>query len=309
MPIREFSYISPLTPKKKNPYRREVNGLPNKKKWIILLGIFAILLALGLLLFHPFFLITRDRIIIHGLVHIKQDHLQNTVESAISTRRWYLFPGKSYPFIDAEDIRDILTIRYSLDSITIKKIFPHTLTIDLEEKVSTILYDSRSRYAFVGLSGRVIELLRPPVPEDSVWRIVSTTHELATSSSAESAHEPPTKDLVKAFGDYPIVSAPGEGISLELGTRVFATGTAEMITNWFRLLKRDMGISIAYMRLESAPHTATFKTAEGWEIRVRLDEHTREQSDLIRTVLRDPAVRRGGLEYIDVRYAGRVYWQ
>lgn len=50
--------------------------------------------------------------------------------------------------------------KYPIQKITTQKVFPNKLKIDIEEKISKVIYDNRKTYSYLDESGKVVEILR-----------------------------------------------------------------------------------------------------------------------------------------------------
>lgn len=279
---RDFLYRRPT----QNPYHSEEK---KNRPWIMLI---VVIISIGasvlFLFFHQFFRIKRSAITLSGLERIRQEELLDAIESIVE--------NDSYLLVDVDELRDILLRRFSIRHIEIKKTFPHTLSIAVEEKLSTIIYDNGTRYATVGADGRIITIARSIGDEELIL----------SSSTAKQVHVPDSGRLVQTIGPYPIVYDTRQK-NLTVGETVLSTTTIDNIIEWYALLGKRTDIVIRHMTIEHERGDATFTTNEGWNILVRINERTREQFATLEAVL--GSVDKENLHYIDLRFPGRTYWR
>ncbi len=280
-----------------------------KQKMVII--IMAGILMIGLGLFHSFFQI--NEIEIKGLQRIATNEMENAVRGMIGYKKLLIFPGNNYFLVRVDEIKDVAMERFPLESIIVKKLFPNSLEIQVEEKISTIIYDNGKEYSYLDTDGNIVEIIRKIGNED--WEekteITTSTNELGEiieeTKIIERIHKPNIKNIIIEMGDYPIVynSKEEEG---GVNNNVMKAETALQIINWFNLINKDTNIPFGYIIIEDELDHATIKTREGWEIRIRMEEKVQEQFDELQFVLKEK-VDRKKLNYIDLRYLGKVYWQ
>ncbi|OGH69574.1 MAG: hypothetical protein A3C90_02545 [Candidatus Magasanikbacteria bacterium RIFCSPHIGHO2_02_FULL_51_14] len=293
-----------------NPYAKEET--PDTRRRLEIAVVFASLctvLAIGL--FHPFFSIRT--LVIEGTDRIGELEFRGAILGAIDGNIMFVLPRKNYFLVDAEELGDIIRMRFPIESVVIRKIFPNTLDISIEEKLSTIIYDTGNEYSYLGLDGNIIEVIRK-VGEDEWYettRVVTTT--LADGSIEEREevvrrfHVPPIKQIRAEMGEYPVLydarnKTPGINDTALRGEIVSG------IISWYSMIDRNSDVPFAYVVIDDELGDATIVTEEGWEVRVKLDERVGEQFEDMQYVLREK-VTRPNLKYIDVRFDDRVYWQ
>ncbi len=287
-----------------NPFFKKKQMLSRRTKFLLATGVLTACGAVITVVLHPFFAISEAQISIHGLERINEKELKGTVLGIMSHRTAWLLPRNHYPLVDKQEIEDILKERYPIASIVIKKTFPKQLTINIEETLSTVIYDTGGRHAYVGADGRVVELLRPS--EDDVWFIGVTT--TAGSTTLERTYIPNTTRIHKAWGNYPVVY-DHSGKEIELNEQVLSVSMVRSILDFHELM-RQTNISILYDVLENGLGHAIVKTEEGWEIKLIFNEKIDEQVGKLLKILKDAVPpNHSGLHYIDIRYGDRVFWQ
>lgn len=294
-----------------NPYRRYSSGFSQKVRIELTILVGCILATAAILIYHPFFHIRN--VSVRGVSRLSEQEVEGAVFGVMSYRRWFIFPAKSYPFVNQQEIRDVLFNRFSLNEATVQKEFPNTITITIDEKVSTVLYDNGTAYAYMDRGGAVVEPLRKLGPDE--WMPTFTT---ATSTNANGeeitsrvesgrAHTPDVTRLHAEFGTMPIVF---DTRTAKKGSDITVTPeTMAGIIDWYYFLEKEMGVSIAYAQIGQDNESGFLQTNAGWKVIATFDRADAAQFEKIKTVLTQADISISTLEYIDIRFPERVYWK
>jgi len=248
---------------------------------------------------------------ITGLQRIGETEIRNTIDGISSYKTLNIFPRKSYFLTDINEIRDILKERFPLRSVIVQKTFPNKLSIIIEEKISTLIYDNGKEYSYIGLEGNVVEKMRNV--GDYEWNIKTET---ATSTNAEGEiethekiierkHVPDTKTLINELGDYPIVYDKREK-TVEINEAVLSSKEIQSLIEWFNILTKTTDIPLKYFVIEGEVGDFVVSTYEGWVIKTHFENDVSSQIEKLKTILKEK-VKRPQINYIDLRYEGRVY--
>jgi hypothetical protein len=298
--------------RKKNPFRND--DVPFLKRIHVQLGIIAacIFLAGGTLVYHPFFRLRH--IELTGLQRIEKQEFLSAVRGVMDFQVFFLFPKSNFFIFSEEEVGSILSERFPLESIAVTLQFPNRVSIHVQEKVSTLIYDNGQEYSYVGLDGKVIEILRK-VGENE-WRVekktVTSTDEFGDIVEHEEIisreHIPAFRSVTQEFGEYPLVYDVRQK-DTPVQTTVMKEATAQAIFDWFQLVERRANIPVQYIVLESEIGDAVIKTGEGWVLKVKLNSSIEDQFEDLELFLLEKKVDRSQLNYIDLRYPGKIYWQ
>ena len=123
----------------------------------------------------------------------------------------------------------------------------------------------------------------------------------------EEKHTPPITQIKTEMGDYPIIYKDMKK-ELETNDIVISDNIASSIIEWFNYFEKKTEIPFGYAEVTNEVGDTTLHTREGWDIIVRADSTTKDQIERLESVLREK-VDRSKINYIDVRFKGRVYWQ
>jgi cell division septal protein FtsQ len=295
---------------KSNPYSHKPD-----KKWKRRVQFFIIIAStitmMGVLFFHHFFYI--QNINISGLQRIEEIEFRDSIDGLLDYKRFFLLPNRSYILTDVDEIKDILKSKFPILSITVQKSFPNSLSISVEEELSTIIYDNGQEYSYLGLDGGIVEKLRKiGIDEWNIkTKVTTSTDELGEIISKEEEisreHILSVKNIINEMGDYPIVYYIN-GPDGEINDVVLQENTVNGIIEWFNLINRQTDIPFGYIIIENEVGDAVIKTREGWYMNVKVNKNIETQFESLQTVLRDK-VTRPNFNYIDLRYKSRVFWQ
>lgn len=301
------------TNRRTNPYRRtrakRSFSWSGNVRWLVLLCI--LLVNVGILIYHPFFHV--KTVYTSGIDRIDPVAFDQKVEGILDYRRYFFLPAQNYFFVDLDELKIILNETYALSSITVQKSFPAFVHIDVEEKISNLIYDNGIQYSYLDMNGVIIETVRNV--DDDEW--IETT-EMVTSTNAQGelvteenvisrVHIPNSARVKAAMGDYPIIVDSRESFTPSTSSTIERV-QIDGIIDWFYLLEKKHGIAIQYMSLDNLFGNATFYTKEGWNIFVQIEENIEKQ---VRTLMHllENEIDRNTIQYVDLRYGERVFWK
>ncbi len=285
-------YLSPRNKKKKVSTKKKIE--------IVLLAIFVVLFF-GLVAFHPFFSIKEVKV--SGLNRISEQEFKDDVFNILSCKKLFVFSCQSYIFVDVAELNDVLFGKYSLNSIYVKKIFPDTLEINLEEKISTVIYDNSKTYSFVDLAGQYVETIANVGSDE--WFVYENAPS-STEAVQDKYHEPNSKRIYSEVGDYPLIYDSRE--ERPEGDVLLKPEYVAGIIDWYNFFNKELGKSIDYFTLLNSIGDASIKTDEGWEAIIRLGERFGPQSDQLKYIL-EKEINGQLFNYIELRYPDRAYWK
>ncbi|MBT4121179.1 MAG: FtsQ-type POTRA domain-containing protein [Candidatus Magasanikbacteria bacterium] len=296
---------------KRNPMQRD-RDVTNWKKRIEITILIISLFAMACLGLYSSFFKIKD-VEINGLQRIEQTDITNAVFGVIDYNRLFIFPGESYFLVNVDEIKDILKQRFPLESIIVKKTFPNTLEIVLEEKISTVIYDNGREYSYLDTEGKIVEIIRKIGDDewDRKTETVTTTNELGEEITEEKVleqtHRPNIVSIIKEMGDYPIFYDTRDQ-KIEINSKVIDANMVSGAIEWFNFINKNTDIPFGYIEIHNGIGDAVIRTREGWHLLVKLDSPVKSQFEELEYTLKQK-VSRENLNYIDLRFPGKVYWQ
>ena len=310
----------------KNPYIREDKKSPRFSliiRTILLLSILA--LTSFLLLSHSYFRI--NEVLISGTQRINTADLESAVRGIMDEKKFLLLRRDNFFMVNVEEIKDILLRRFPIKELVLTKTFPNSMSLALEEKISTLIYDNTRQYAYVDSGGSVIEILKNV--EESEWLSVEAPQDISsnsqeatsstlsvggeaipvpTQSGIQKTHKPKVKDIRSQFGDYPIL-VQQETEDLKKGDQKLPSEIAQSVISLFDLFNKKSATPIDYFELNVLREELTGRTGEGWYILFDSSRDLGAQFEILLSILDDSRIQDSILEYVDLRFEGRIYWK
>ena len=291
--------------KKKNPYK-EREEQSYFRIYLYLLSIIILIIGgLYILFTHQYFEI--KKINVSGLNKIKKKNIISATKGIYSTKKLYFFPGNNYFIFNEKETKKILKEKFPIKKISIEKEFPDTINIAIQEKINTIIYDNGNKYAYIGLDGKVIEIIRK-VGKDE-WNKVAISTTSTDKNKIRKEHKPSTISLKKEYGNYPIIYDKRDK-KIKPSNRVMKTSTVKGILKWYRKLKNNhKKIDYKYFAVESSLKNFIIYTNNNWKIKANINNRVEGQLQKIRYLLNNKLNSKTPRKYIDVRYKDRVFWK
>ena len=153
-----------------NPYRQNQSVGILKRVWVWIL-LFIILMWLGMVLYLPYFQINKVTVV--GPKITKPTEIENFVRDHYLNKGGIL-PKNNFFLIHGNKIVSDLKKNFAIENITINKIFPHELFLDIEEKISSIIYDDGASYYLLDQNGKVIRTLAAVSEREYVIKNIPT---------------------------------------------------------------------------------------------------------------------------------------
>lgn len=294
-----------------NPLKQQTKSMSFRIKLELTLLLLSLCSIFGVTMFHSFFQVSE--FVISGNDRITTDEISLAVHGTMLHREFFVFPAKSYFLVRADEIGEILSNRFPLNAVSVTKVFPNSLHIHMEERLSTVIYDNGATYYFMGLTGKIVEPIRTVT--DAEWNIetVMTTstndlgEEIVIEEEISRSHTPDVQSLLSNIGTYPIVVQTDTGTStISLHDQILPGEYIDSIMKWYEFIEKQPKVSMQYIDVDSF-HNSIIHT-NGADIHVSLVGDTESQMSRFQTAMQEvQSVLH--LSYIDIRYPGRVYWK
>lgn len=263
-----------------------------------------------LILYHRTFKITE--INVSGLIRIDESELLETVHATMGGNKLIAIPRSNYFFYNIKELQSVITSKYPIERSVIEKKFPSTLSIVVEEKITNLIYDNGKQYGYVDLEGNVVEILRNVSDNDWVEQTETVTstdaegNEIQETKVISRTHKPNTNNVQTDLGLYPILYDT-RAKELMLNEQTLEPDTVQAVVAWHNNISKQSDIPIAYFQVGDAPGEITIFTKEGWSIKGKTENVEAQITELL--LVLQSKIERPNLQYIDVRFLGRVYWK
>lgn len=270
------------------------------RAWRRWLTVGAALLAFGgwiwFAAFSPTFRITDIRI--KGEQNLPEWEIRDTVNEALSRRRWFVLPQSSLLVVPESAISAALNDRYVLESLDVTKIPPHTLEITVKERVSAVLMPlPDGSQALIGLDGMVTRLFTAPEALDTVPKLGPVKEE------SGGAAKPPA---------YPVLY-DDRNEKLTLRQTAVRPEVVKAVIALPKAMNATFGDSpmLGQIHVDGAQsQTLRVITSEGWAIYLDATGDLISQLNDAQTILKTKiGPERHDLDYVDVRFGDKIFFK
>ncbi len=246
--------------------------------------------------FSPAFRVTDIRI--HGTQNLSEWEVRDAVRETLARRRWLLLPQSSLLVLSEADVIAGLNERYVLESLEVTKKPPHTLEIDLKERVSSILLQMPDgSQVMTGLDGTVTRIYAPSEALDAVPKLGPDKGE-AASRAKPPAYAVLYDDRAETFA---------------LRASAIRPEVIAMATALPKAFESVLGPAMALTQIHldgAASQSLRIVTSEGWAVYLNASGDLRNQLNDAQAVLKAKiGDNRKNLEYIDVRFGEKVFFK
>lgn len=293
------------------------------KRRIFLSALFIVIISwLGLMLYLPYFRI--NKVEFSGLTLINKAEINQYINDKYLTSKF--LPKNNYFLVSASKITKDIVEKYATTKVEVAKIFPGVLSISIEEKITSIIYDNGDTYALLDNNGSVVLIIPngdtqistgTPATSTAPTQLDNDLPPATTASSSISSsttmteiddkHAPDWRKLSKSYISIPIlydarlqpVSDKQSGILtssfinaiIDLQTQIRAAGVGE----------------VRYFTTNNPVAGVAATTNKPWKILLQPSNSTADQIANLKTLLDSKNVH--PTEYIDLRYGERVFWK
>lgn len=293
---RDYSQKTFTNPLFARAPRHDISGARRwRTRLLVVTGFFAVMGWTWFIAFSSAFRITDIQV--KGNDRIPAWEIRDTVTEALATRRWLVLPQSGILIASKETIVAALNERYVLETLTVTKTPPHTLTIELKERISAVLLQmSDGGQGLVDLQGTVTRLYAPEEALDVIPKQGPTLEEQQGKSRTS----------------YPVLY-DDKHETIKLREKAVRPEVIAAVISLPKLLetrlKREVFFSQAHIDGKSA-QTLRVVTSAGWAIYVDATADLAEQMKNAEMILRTKIGNdRSDLDYIDVRFGDKIFFK
>ncbi|MBI2444440.1 MAG: hypothetical protein HYV42_04350 [Candidatus Magasanikbacteria bacterium] len=262
----------------------------------------------GLLLFLPFFRI--KRIITLGAAAAPDAAAVQAVLANAEIKNF--LPPTNYFLLRERTLAARLENQFPLFAVTAERIFPHTLKITFSPRARGAIYDTGKAYFFLDEQGIARQKLGEHSPIISASTTVTTTPlgklpptQLNNASTTRPAsYAPDTNKLKTLYGDYPVIFDERTPTTTETGEKIFTADFIAGLAEWHQSFAPGRGEGIYYTVQDPRAGVIAFSPRR-YQIRFQPDKEIAAQLANLQLLLQQQKPQ----EYIDVRFADRLFWR
>lgn len=234
-----------------------------------------------------------SNIIVNGTKLITSNQVVALVREQMQTKRLYVLPQQLGVFFDTRQLRERLQQEFPFASWTVKKNVTGTVSVDVFERQPKIVWASGGQLWYVDADGVAF------LPVVTSQSSVSTTSELAiVRHQIQDDGLPVVEDEVGLTMQAGLSPIPREIVSfIRTAADMFRSGRIE-----------GLSPAISY-RYHVPTHRLTMMTVAGYAVYLSSTEPLDDQVAKLKAVLAEGVGRRKNLQYIDVRFGQKVFYQ
>lgn len=277
---------------------------------IFFLFLFFLLLWAGLMLYLPYFQITK--ITYYGLQVIQKEEIDSFLKDKFF-RGGGVFPAGNYFLIRANKISKALTEHYSLRNIEVKKVFPDELLIDVEEKPAALIYDNGREYFLLDNTGTAVKFLGLVSAEENKIEVAGaaslvvpgTTSTSFTPTTSLVLHTPDYRGAKEKYGNFPVLFDERNPEIKEKQNNIISPEVISGISVWQEMCEKEGIGPIKYYSLEDPLAGIKAYGQKNLLIYFQPNKDISSQIENLKIILRDykPA------NHVDLRFGERLYWE
>lgn len=241
--------------------------------WILFLGT-----LFYTVFFSTFFLISEPQIT--GASVVPEETLRRFVDAQLATKYLRIFSRSNFFWVHQRDFEERLRLEYPLlASVSVKRLFPNKLSIEVTERKKIILWYSLDQCYLIDEDGIARESTRALLPENMQY-VLSVT------------------DMSNR--------------QVTLGEKVFDASYGTFIIQMNELFSEQLGLSLEprYTTVSRFADELRVKTNEGWEAYFGTSIPIESSLDVLQRLFEKelPPELRAKLAYIDLRAENRAYY-
>lgn len=274
----EKRFSNPFFRNKKNKIKSPLPRLPFKIKLIV----FSVLLLIIFLFYFLFLsqIFSIKNIIVNGsLFRVSSDELSKIAWNQTREGRYLIMPQSNIFIFNAGELENKLISQYNFKKVSINKIFFNkNININIEEKIITLIWNEGDKYYNIDSEGNIISEIN---------------------------------SLEIKVGEYPIVYNQGDS---KINNNIIDLNNSDIaaINFLFDEFRKNNPINelIEKFMIDQNVNTVKIKISSGPEIYFNSQEDIKAQLDRL-AVLKKEKLENNfkTLEYIDLRFKERIYYQ
>jgi cell division septal protein FtsQ len=301
-------YAEPVFAKKKNTLLSKKKSHSTLLKGILIAG--SVLATLGFFIYIPYFRI--KKITLQGFKTTSKSEVESFVSTIIDNEQLF-FPKNNIFLVDSKKIEKDILDKFSFAEVHLKKSFPNSIEIEVEEKESVAIAYSNQDYFLIDRDGRIIQKMLQVINNSGSSQSNSSTTKGEALKIASISYELPTIDISakpninnveKDYQKLPLIyfsSKVTEGQQSDLTSKEI-----QAIKKWKQYLEENKMLKLAYFAFKNRESGVEIFSDKPFKIQANLDEQVMEQQfKSLDAIIKNFNPK----EYIDVRYDGRVYYK
>lgn len=229
------------------------------------------------------------QITITGTEQLSQDQVMAVINAQLDQRRIGMLPQRNLIWFDVDAAVKALREKFSLEAVAIQRHWPGRLEVEIREPAATLIWVTGSESFEVKRSG---EVLRP----------VSTREAIQEQGSLRLLRPQAASQGTPIIYDLSNTPIPAN-------QQVVGESQVTFFLDLSKQISDVLETSPAHYRYQKSDRTVEVVTQGGWRIIVGTDRSIEQQVSALNTVLESAIKNQSSLDYVDVRFGGKVYYR
>ncbi|MFA6254533.1 MAG: FtsQ-type POTRA domain-containing protein [Patescibacteria group bacterium] len=275
----------------RNPFFNKKGKTHKRRPWLVLI-LFLVIFFISSYFLNNISQLQIKTVQIKGNEHISQQEIEGLVFKQAHERRLFFFSQNNLIFFSKRELKKKLNENYFLEQLKIHKKYPGTLIIEIKEEISSLIWSSGGIQYYLDLKGVALRK--------------ATTDDLIIEPGAGEMK------LIRpqvSSGQYPLIYDQSN-TPVTIGQPIITEILVNFIINLTEQVKQRAEFILAHYQIPDPSSTEiTLVTNEGLKIYFRLTDPLDQQLETLFSVLNTEVKDWHRLEYIDLRFGGKVFWK
>ncbi len=274
----------------------------NYRRNIFITIFFILIISIGYVLFYNDYF-TLDESTITGITIADKDLFNNKVREYLDGKKYLIFSNSNFFVFDVFELKEMLMRGFSFSDVTVKKVFPDRLDIIVDEYIPVVIYTDTSVYVYQSIDGATVKKLR--LVQDGEWSydkmVVATGTVHLIDKEDSKIFKPDINGLKAQYGEFPILVVREYNI--------YNPNYINITVSWEKILT-SIGFKPSYYEVINDGVDLIIRFAnQKFYILTSFTNDPALANKALATLLKDKVIDINSLQYLDLRFEDRVYWQ
>lgn len=234
-----------------------------------------------------------DEVEVIGTQRIKPAEVQQLVLDQAAQRRFIIFKQGNIFLFSRHQATQSIRDQFLVEKVKVKKRYFNKIKVEIIEKESGVAWISNGQQHYLDLAGIALQ-------------------ELSIGEGIVIQQAQGNTDVIRSeiiSGGFPVVYDLSN-TNVAIGQQVTTEELVNFVLTIFEELSLTADFEIASFNVERPfSRDLVMKTKEGWEARFNIVEDPMTQAGILVSVLQQQIKDRDSLQYIDLRFGERVFYQ
>lgn len=157
------------------------------------------------LLFSPLWKI--EEVSVNGLQRMDEKKIINTFKELVNKPKFGFIPGSNYLLLSSDEVASVLMDKYHFKNISVKKIFPDGVSINLQEKPFACIWEEDGHFYHIDDDGYILEEINDKEAQKNEYPIINNKTSRKISQREANIENSYIKFILRLFEEiknYPL---------------------------------------------------------------------------------------------------------